>query len=213
MGRLFTFLFPFIMVVLGIFLAVNAAWVMFAPRESSPTPVQLADVENWPRHVQWLKITGGGLYVPGMMIDKRVNPETKNEVYEAYYVPLVSEEQAAKLDAAGLMANSLREGKEVWIRFSPGQFHRKFGSYEQLDEGPQFLPLEPDGKRRPSRMMTGRMENFVRQKLGKVPDDIVLFEFENRPMAMSQAALALGAGLAFAAIGGAWILIRFKSQT
>jgi hypothetical protein len=115
---------PYLMVLGGLALLLSTMPTILGGAETAPTSVAVSDVSvNTPK-AKWLKLTGGGLYLPDAIVDEQVKKSTGARKVKAWYVPFIPEsealERAVQMVEKSTTAPSAK--KLVLVRFDADQF-------------------------------------------------------------------------------------------
>src|SRR5688500_10988807 len=113
-------LLPYAMAIGGLLLTLGTLPTLIGGAETSPTPLAVQDVSvNVPK-ARWLKVTGGGLYLPDAVVDQEVKKSTGARKTKAWFVPYVSEAEALERAAAETGAATRPAIRNVvLVRFEP----------------------------------------------------------------------------------------------
>lgn len=204
-------LLPYVMVVGGLFLCLATLPTIIGGGETSPTSVAVADVSTDVPKERWLKLTGGGLYLPDAVVDEQVKKRTGARKTKAWYVPLISEAEAVER-AKSLVDTTTQPAvkKLVLVRFDPDDFLRTYPTPEQLKPDDVFRPVELEGVRSSNTLFPQRLKDYVRAELKLPLEAVVVVKHGDEPLqrgpAITMAAILLGV----AVLGILWIVARFR---
>lgn len=206
-------LLPYVMVLGGSLLLLGTLPVLVGGAETSPTPVTLADVSADAPKARWLKVTGGGLYLPDAIVDEEVKKSTGARKVKAWYVPLVSEGVAverAKSMAGGTTRPSA--GRPVLVRFAPDEFLRSYPTPDALKPSDVFRAVEVDGLRASNLLFPQRLKDYVRSELQLPLENVVVVNFGNEPLQRGPALAMAGVLTGIILLGILWITKRFRGR-
>ncbi|QOV91680.1 hypothetical protein [Humisphaera borealis] len=206
-------LLPYLMVLGGLILLLGTLPVLIGGAETTPTSVAVADVSVESPKAKWLKLTGGGLYLPGAIVDEEIKKSTGARKTKAWYVPLIPESEAVER-AKSIVNGTTRPspGKLVLVRFDPDEFLRSYPTPENLKPGDVFRAVQVEGLRSSNILFPERLKDFVRSELQLPLESVVVVKFGDKPLQRESAMTMTGvlAGLVF--VGVLWIIKRFRSS-
>lgn len=197
---------------LGILLSLAGVVTLAGKTESEPTPVAIEDlVKDGPPTEEYLRITGGGLYMPELCEEveySRADPQKVEKVISRF-VPILSAAEATHWTAA-IADGAKRSGarRVIFVKFEPDEFAKRFPDAARGALNNLFEDYQPEGTVVPEWQWPGVLKDYVRAELGVALDDVVVIADGEKPLQKSDAAAVLVTGLVFGAAGGWWLRRR-----
>ena len=177
---------------------------------SAPTRVALADLTESSPANRWLTVEGGGLYLPGMMIDTK-RSKTGGSNVRTYYVPLLSPD-----DAAARLAQpsaTTQPTREAFVKFDGSDFESQYPSSGTIPRSQAFRPLTVTGMRTSLPMFNSQVSSYVSDQLHLPDEAVTVIAYNERPVTRLRAAIYCGIALLLLAASGLWILYRWTWAT
>lgn len=206
-------LLPYALLLGGLFFLAGSLPTAISGGESTYTPASIADVTTTVPPQRWLKLTGGGLYLPGAFVEERTRKSTGKTSTRAWFVPLITEAEA-KQRAAALVAGTPPPppAKLVVIRFDPRDFQLRYPRPDDPSPEDVFKPAEIIGTRASNLLFPPRMENFIKNELKMPLESVVVIKNGDRPLQRDDAISMATFFGACAAAGLLWIIFRWRPR-
>lgn len=211
MRQLILWLMPYTMVIGGLFLMLGFLPTILSGGEESPTPVAIEELTVDVPKARWVKVAGGGLYLPGAIVDERIDKTTQAKKPKAWYVPYISQQEAlarAKwlVDQAELPTIK----KVVLVRFSPDEYLRSYPAPEHLKAEDVFRLVDVEGTRSSNVLFPERLKDFIHAELKLPLEGVVVINFGDKPIQGDEAVTMTVILAAIALVGVIWIFMRFR---
>lgn len=202
---------PYGLAALSLVLVIVGLVAVFGKVEAQSTPVGVGSVTNADPAQRWLKISGGGLFLPEALEDYKQDKDSGNRKSVGFYVPVVTSEQATQWAAA------LAENKPmpypsvvVYVKFSAEEYLKQFPAPDQVKPADYFRPFEPEGLRVDRTMVSGRLKDFLVSENRLTLDRVVVIDQGEHPIQKGEGGGMSVVGLLGAVSGGFWIRRRLK---
>lgn len=194
---------PYLLVVGCLLMLAVAIGVLVKGPETQPTAVDLATLTPKSPDKDWLTVTGGGLWLPDVIVETKKGKRDKEPKPARYYVPLVTEAEAIRR-AADAGDVTRRPATTVFVKFSVSAFQSRYPAFANVDTignvkpDDVFREGEVRGTRSKLSMLGGKLKTYVTDELRLDPASVTIIDFEDRPM---QASEAMGLGVASILVG------------
>jgi hypothetical protein len=211
-------LLPYLMVLGGGLLLLGTLPTIMGGAETAPTTVAVTDVTAAPGGPRWLKLTGGGLYLPDAVVDEQVKKSSGARKVKAWYVPLISEAEAVQRARALVDKSTTRpaaaaaSGHLVLVRFDPDAFLMRYPTPEKLNVDNVYRPSDITGVRSSNVIFPQRLKDYIRAELQMPLDRVVVIKYGDKPMQRDDALKMAGFFGAVAGIGLLWVILRWRPR-
>ena len=213
MGFLIRKLLPYALAGFGMIMVIVTSPIVFGGAETEPTTIGFADVKQGGDQPEWLTVSGGGAYLPDVMAYTEVNEDTNEQRVKAFYVPVMSRQ-----DAQARLATELFGGtppppeKAIFVRFDKDAFEQRFPNLEELVESKPFQPYEPTGTINSDMLVPGRVKDYIKTEWKMPLESVIVLKEGDKPLQQGPATVGLVFGLMIMAAGGFWVYRRFTGS-
>lgn len=206
-------LVPYLMVLGGLLLLFSTIPVIVGGAETSSTPVAVSDVSVDSPKQKWLKLTGGGLYLPDAIVDEQVKKSTGARKTKAWYVPFISESEASDRAKALVNKTAPPAGKKlVLVKFDPDEFLRSYPTPDSLGTNDVFRAVEIEGLRASNVLFPDRLKDYVRAELKLPLEGVVVIKYGDKPLQRDDAITMAIVLAGIVVIGAVWVVMRFRRR-
>lgn len=205
LGRLIFKLLPYALVVGCLALLAYCSSVIANGAESAPTTTSIVGLSKTNPKADWLHVADGGLYLPGTVADTKKGRRSSTVTKTAYYVPLVSRE-----DAMARVAGVASTGSPVYVKFSRSEFEGRFPGLDENSDAEPFSPFDVRGTRAGSYSLSSKFKEYLQSDLRLDPKDVTVIDFDNEPLQVGGAIVLASAAVVVTVGSIFWIKRRWR---